>query len=291
VRRQKRPDRTIASELEWGTRKLARAGKPHPQMVALSAWAVLAGEKPGAIWLKRLTTPPSEDFTRTYRRAISEHAGGAPFQSAVGLAAFRTMELAIDRNVLIPRVETEDLVDRVLEWARAHGWGVAADVGTGSGALGLALAVEGGFERIIATDASPAALDVARRNAETVRPRTPVEFRQGSWLAPLEPGEVDVIVSNPPYLTTDECAHLLPEVRDYEPRMAFDGGADGLDPFREILDRGSVVLRAGGLMALEVDSRRPTAVLDLAISGGWADARVIDDVFGRPRYLLATRPR
>src|SRR5262249_6402943 len=140
--RSRRPDvrrasrrvgaRTIAAELEWGRRKLSRAGKTRPEMWALSIWAALSAEKPGAVWLKRMESAPSTEQVRRYRRATSLYADGAPFQSAVGLAEFRNLRLAVTRDVLIPRVETEELVTHVLDWAKANqkSWGVAADIGT-----------------------------------------------------------------------------------------------------------------------------------------------------------------
>ena len=97
-----------------------------------------------------------------------------------------------------------------------------------------------------------------------------------------------MVVSNPPYLTTSECELLAPEVRDYEPRLALDGGGDGMDPYREILRGAGNSLVAGGLLALEIDSRRAGETLALAHDTGWANARVEPDVFGRPRYLLTT---
>jgi release factor glutamine methyltransferase len=97
-----------------------------------------------------------------------------------------------------------------------------------------------------------------------------------------------VIVSNPPYLTSAECDDLAPEVRDYEPRLALDGGRDGLDPYRTLLGGAARHLVAGGLLALEIDSRRPDTILAMAAEAGWANARIVNDVFGRARYLLAT---
>ena len=283
--------RSIASELEWGRRKLSRAGKSQPEKWALAIWATLSSENPGAVWLKRLDSPPSPDLVARYRRATSSYAAGAPFQSAVGLASFRTIQVAVSRDVLIPRVETEDLVTHVLSWAAEHSpgrsWGVAADIGTGTGAIAISLAVEGRFERIIATDLSSSALSVAGRNVTAIATGAPIELRQGSFLEPL--GEtVDVIVSNPPYLTSVECEELAPEVRDYEPRVALDGGSDGLDPYRILVSGAARRLAPGGLLALEIDSRRPDEILAMAMAAGWSDAQIVNDVFGRARYLLAT---
>jgi len=224
--------------------------------------------------------------------AITLLAKGAPLQYAVRKAAFRYLELEIDGSVLIPRVETERLVDLVLEFceSRAAGgsWGVVADIGTGSGAIALSLASEGALERVVATDISEDALVLAGRNLARIRPRVPVEIRKGSMLEPIRPGECDVLVSNPPYLSSAEYQRLDPMVRDYEPLVAFDGGADGLDHYHSLLSDAHPRLRPGGLLALEIDSRRSEAVLALALVTGWSDARITHDVFDRPRYLLAT---
>jgi release factor glutamine methyltransferase len=151
--------------------------------------------------------------------------------------------------------------------------------------------VEGSFERIIATDVSAEALDTARGNLDAIGPRTPVELRRGSFLEPLGSERVDAIVANPPYLTTAECDSLEPEVRDYEPRLALDGGTDGLTPYRVLFADAGRALVAGGLLALEIDSRRPDETLALARTAGWRDARVVRDLFGRARYLLATHAK
>ncbi|MBI4422049.1 MAG: peptide chain release factor N(5)-glutamine methyltransferase, partial [Gemmatimonadetes bacterium] len=197
----------------------------------------------------------------------------------------------VDRRVLIPRLETEGLVDHVLAWGRerrpGEDWGVAVDVGTGSGALALSLATEGRFARVIAIDVSPDALAVAARNRALVSPVVPVELRAGWWLEPVD-APVDVIVANPPYVTEAEFAVLEPSVRAFEPALALVAGADGLGPTRRIVEQARARLRTGGLLAVEVDSGRAGAALALAREAGFADARLAADWFGRDRYLLAT---
>ena len=225
------------------------------------------------------------------RQAAAARARGAPFAYAVGRAAFRYLTLAVDDRVLIPRQETEVLVDLVLE-AEQGGRGTLVDVGTGSGAIALALATEGNFERVIATDVSRAALDVAERNAAFVRDdlRAPVEFLHGSLLAPLAGLRVRALVSNPPYIAFAEIEELPASVRDWEPPLALLSADEGMATTRGIVRDAPSVLESGGLLALEVDTRRASLVAEaLASNGSYRDVAVHLDLTGRERFVLARR--
>jgi len=225
------------------------------------------------------------------RKAAAARARGAPFAYAVGRAAFRYLTLAVDERVLIPRQETEVLIDLVLQ-AEAGGRGTVVDIGTGSGAIALALATEGTFERVIATDVSRGALEVAERNAAFVRDdlRAPVEFMHGSLLAPLAGLRVSTIVSNPPYIAFAELEELPPSVRDWEPPLALLSGDEGLAATRTIVREAPSVLATGGLLALEVDTRRASLVAEaLASNGAYEDVAVHLDLTGREPFVLARR--
>lgn len=225
------------------------------------------------------------------RQAVAARARGAPFAYAVGRAAFRYLTLFVDDRVLIPRQETEVLVDLVLE-AEQRGRGTLVDVGTGSGALALALATEGNFERVIATDVSRGALDVAERNAAFVRDdlRAPVEFLHGSVLAPLVGLRVRALVSNPPYIAFAEIEELPASVRDWEPPLALLSADEGMATTRVIVRDAPSVLESGGLLALEVDTRRASLVAEaLASNGSYRDVAVHLDLTGRERFVLARR--
>jgi len=225
------------------------------------------------------------------RRAATARAHGAPFAYAVGRAAFRHLTLAVDDRVLIPRQETEVLVDLVLQ-AEEGGRGTLVDVGTGSGAIALALATEGDFERVLATDVSRGALDVAERNAALVRDelRSPVEFLHGSLLAPIAGQRVRALVSNPPYIAFSELDELPASVRDWEPPLALLSGDEGLATTRTIVREAPSVLERGGLLALEVDTRRASLVVEaLASNGSYHDVAVHLDLTGRERFVLARR--
>lgn len=221
--------------------------------------------------------------------AAKMRAQGAPIQYCVGKAAFRHLTLRVDGSVLIPRPETELLVEIVL--ARTPG-GLIVDIGTGSGAIAIALATEGSYELVIATDISDEALEVARENAAACAGgiRGALEFRQGSLLAPVRGEALDAVVSNPPYIADAEMGELPRSVREWEPEAALRSGIDGLDATREIIAGAPDVLRAGGLLALEVDTRRAERTADiLKADGRYQEIEIIADLTGRQRFAAARR--
>jgi len=289
---------SIAAALEEAVALLERAGVPDPRREAATLWAAVAGDgtRRGDVWLRR-DREPSPEVARRFREALKRRARGVPFAYAVGSVGFRTLELQIDSRALIPRPETEGLVELVLDWARGAGereegrgrGGVAADIGTGCGCIALSLAVEGEFDRVIAVERSAAAAALARENVERVRPPVPVEVREGDLLAPLGGGaRLRAIVSNPPYLTDAEYASVDPGVRLFEPREALVGGGDGLAVTRALLAGARGLLEPGrGLIALEIDERRAAETAALARAHGWSQVVVREDLFGRPRFLLA----
>lgn len=231
------------------------------------------------------------------RAAAARVVAGAPLAYAVGQTTFRHLNLRVDPRVLIPRPETEVLVEEILSRFRSRTrgnaeWGVAVDVGTGSGAIALSLAAEGRFVRVIATDASLDALDVARKNAELSAKKLfcPVEFRAGSLLAPVSDVRATLLVSNPPYVAFDEIGDLPASVRDWEPPSALLSGSGGLAATAAIVQKGANLLERGGILALEVDERRASLVAEMIMSaGGYIDVGVILDLTGRERFVFASR--
>jgi len=221
--------------------------------------------------------------------AARRRASGAPFAYAVGRAAFRHLTLDVDERVLIPRQETEVLVECILARAR-HG--VAIDIGTGSGAIALALATEGQYDRVIATDVSREALECARANVGRLAPalRAPVELRHGSLLVPVRGEHAAVLVSNPPYITYDEAPTLPSSVRDWEPPVALFAPRNGMAIIETLIRDGADILEPNGLLALEVDARRASLAAEIAMSDGrYREVSVERDLAGRERILLATR--
>jgi release factor glutamine methyltransferase len=224
--------------------------------------------------------------------AAGRRARGAPLQYAAGVAAFRHLTLAVDERVLIPRPETELLVELVLDATRDSAGGIVVDVGTGSGAIALALASEGRFGQVIATDISRDALDVARENARPCATslRTPVAFRHGSLLAPVPERGLRAVTSNPPYISFDEMAELPAGVRDWEPTVALCSGANGMSATIQLIGEAASALAPRGLLALEVDMRRASLAAELVAShGAYDDVRVELDLTGRERFVVARR--
>ena len=236
-------------------------------------------------------TDASPEVARAVISAVMKRASGAPLAYAVGRAAFRHLTLDVDERVLIPRVETEVLVERVLERCSRRTRTIA-DIGTGSGAIALSLAFEGRFEKVFATDISLDALEVASANATALRDAlgSPVVFRHGSLLAPLRGERIDAIVCNPPYISFAEVPDLPPDVRDWEPSLALLCPQDGLSVTRELIRQGPAVLNPGGFLALEVDTRRAGSVAEsIAVDGRYEGIEVLLDLTGRERFVIARR--
>lgn len=227
---------------------------------------------------------------------VRRYLGGEPLQYVLGRWAFRRLDLMVDSRVLIPRPETELIVDIVL----AHTAGNAApstvvDLGTGSGAIGLSVLHEStpGSVTVHMTDASLDALDVARANAAgTGRASAGARFAHGSWYDALDTalrGNVDVIVSNPPYVAADD-VELDESVREWEPASALIAGDDGLDDLRVIVAGAPGWLRPGGLIVVEMGHTQTNSVVELCHGAGLADIGVHRDLAGRDRFVSGTRP-
>ena len=224
-------------------------------------------------------------------RAAHRRAQGAPFAYAVGRASFRHLTLDVDPRVLIPRQETEQLVELVLR-RFPNGGGTVIDVGTGSGAIALALACEGRFDHIIATDVSRDALAVARRNAELLAAAMSgtFELREGSLLTPVKGVTASAVVSNPPYIAFGEATSLPSSVRDWEPPLALLSGNEGMAATATIIRDAADILEPGGMIALEVDMRRASLSAELVSTDGrYRDVRVELDLTGRERFVTASR--
>lgn len=241
-----------------------------------------------------------------FKRLLRRRAAREPLQHVLGTAPFRGLDLVCDSRALIPRPETEVLVEEVLAWTReawpdlsspAGGGGevmgrprplLALDIGTGSGAISLALLVEGPFGKVVGTDTSPSALSVARENAERNGVSGALELRAGSLFDPIREGErFHVLVSNPPYVPEGDRPALAPEVRDWEPGMALFAGPEGLDVLLPLVEGALDYLLPGGLLALEVGCGQAGRVARaVEETGGFREIRIRPDLAGRERVVL-----
>lgn len=284
------PGWTVGEALRWGRDVLRGAGCDSPALDA----ELLLGEVLGWTRARILAHPEAALHPQQgaeYRRLVERRARREPVAYILGRRAFWGMDLEVRPGVLIPRPETELLVERALAWAlerggRAFG-GTVVDVGTGSGAVAVALARELPQARLWATDASPEALWVAQENARRHGVAHRIRFVQGDWLASVE-GPVECIVSNPPYVPSGELDRLAPEIARYEPRAALDGGPDGLAAYRRLLPQAARALSPSGALFLEVGHDQAEAVSDLLRGHfpGWKVER-FQDLGGHWRVLAA----
>jgi release factor glutamine methyltransferase len=227
---------------------------------------------------------------------IGQRVSGRPTAYLVGHREFFGLDLRVDERVLIPRPETERLVEVVRDALRDHPGPLIVDIGTGSGAVAIALARALPRARLLATDSSAAALEVARLNAAGCGVEERVEWASGAGLGPLAgrglEETVDALVSNPPYIPTAEIARLPEEVRDHEPLEALDGGPDGLAVLRVLVLEAPRYLRPGGVLAVEVaatgDQAKAVAAL-IAAEGAYASPAIVCDHTGAERVVIAKK--
>ncbi|KAF1723939.1 peptide chain release factor N(5)-glutamine methyltransferase [Pseudoxanthomonas japonensis] len=215
---------------------------------------------------------------------LARRASGEPLAYLLGRRGFWTLDLQVSPATLIPRPETERLVELALERLPDDRPLRVADLGTGSGAIALALASERSLAQVVATDLSGDALRVAQANAETNRIAN-VAFRQGSWLAPLAGQRFDLIASNPPYIA-DGDPHLMQGDLRYEPPAALSSGADGLDAIREIVATAPAYLLPGGWLLLEHGWDQGEAIRALLLAAGFVDVATETDIEQRDRVTL-----
>ncbi|MGH7476221.1 MAG: peptide chain release factor N(5)-glutamine methyltransferase [Longimicrobiales bacterium] len=272
--------------------RLARQGLDNARLEAELLLAAVLEIRRLDLYLQH-ERPLTADEVASYRDAVRRRLRREPLQYITGEAAFRELVLRVDPRVLIPRPETEVLVEEVLRWCHEQERGLltALDIGTGSGAIAISLALEGPFERIVATDISGPALELAASNAAAAGAAHRIEFREGSlWQALGGIVDVDVIVSNPPYVAERDRASLQPDVSDWEPAAALFAGEDGLTVLRALIDGAARYLRSGGLLALEVGVGQAATLVERAQTGGeYRSVRVAQDLAGRERFILLER--
>jgi release factor glutamine methyltransferase len=274
-----------------GARRLAEAGLPTARQDAEWLLAAVLGQERFALYLE-----PREALVEAaghrFRALVARRAAHEPLQHLLGYEDFRGLRLRVTPDVLIPRPETEGLVEWALELLGLAPPPMLADIGTGSGAIACALAAARPDARVLATDTSPAALAVAEGNVRALGLADRVRVVAGDLLEPLagELGTVDMIVANAPYLPTGILPSLPREVFAFEPREALDGGPDGMDVIRRLLTAAPAALRPGGRLVLEIGEDQAGPLAALMAAGGFVDVASRDDLRGVRRYLAGRTP-
>ncbi len=269
-------------------------GVPDPQVAAELLAARLLGCGRGLLSASFEKDVP-ERFLEAMRRGMKRLVAGEPLQYVLGEWDFRSLTLKCDRRALIPRPETEELVTRVLAHLAAHPTSVppfVIDVGTGTGAIILSLAKEfKGAAVLIGSDVSEEALSLAAENAALCGLSDRVKFVCMDGLDDFdEPGVVDVLVSNPPYVERSVCDTLDPRVRNFEPRLALDGGVNGLDFYERYLGDALNVLKPNGAVFFEIGENQGESVRKLMENYGFTEIKVEQDFAGHDRYASAILP-
>lgn len=283
----------MADTLRAAAQRLRASGSRSPRLDAELLLAAALDVDRLALFRRpeRELSADEEERFAAYLRRREAHE---PVAYIRGVRMFRTLELEVTPDVLIPRPETETLVEVALELlagltSRGTPEPLVLDVGTGSGCVALALVAENPFVHVVGTDLSEDALEVARRNAARHGLDRRVDFVLGD-IAGDQPAtrRFDLVVSNPPYIPAAEYDALEPNVRDYEPRLALYGGEDGLDAYRRLVPAAAACLRLGGALAVEVGKGQAAAVQALiAAQGSFGPARVRADLGGTPRVVFA----
>ncbi|MFM9942293.1 MAG: peptide chain release factor N(5)-glutamine methyltransferase [Hyphomicrobiaceae bacterium] len=282
---------TLGAALAATMARFRAAGLDQPGLDARRLLAACCGLTPGEVLLR-----PEHGLTLAERHRLANlterRLAHEPVSRILGVRSFHGLELEISPATLDPRPETETLVDGVLaliEQERVPGGRAPRilDLGTGSGAILLALLHKLPEATGLGTDRSIAALQLAARNAHTLGLQARCTFQQSDWFAAVE-GRFDVIVANPPYIPNRDIEHLAIDVRCYDPITALDGGVDGLDPYRVILSECGPHLRPGAWLAVEIGSDQQDAVVALARADQaslWAERGVWQDLSGKPRCV------
>ena len=275
--------------LAEGARRLAEAGLPTARQDAEWLLAAVLGRERFALYLEPDRAVVEATGGR-FRALVARRADHEPLQHLLGYEDFRGLRLRVTPDVLIPRPETEGLVEWALELLNAsssNGSPLLADIGTGSGAIACALAAACPDARVVATDISPAALAVAEGNVRALGLGGRVRVIAGDLLEPLaaEPAALDVIVANAPYLPSGILPSLPREVFAFEPRQALDGGPDGMEVIRRLLTAAPAALRPGGRLVLEIGEEQAAPLAAVMTAAGFVDVAARDDLRGVSRYL------
>lgn len=285
--------KTVGALVVWARQSLVQAGVSNgaQEAVWLLEHALALRSHQLVSQTDRLVSP---DVRARIEALVARRVAREPLQYLLGTQEFCGLEFSVSPAVLIPRPETELLIQYIVGHVHALSEATIVDVGTGSGCVAITLAARLKGRRILAIDRSPEALEVAQRNAVRHAVRDRIEWLEGDLLAPLRERQVadtiDVIVSNPPYISESDWAGLEPEVRVFEPRMALIGGAQGTEFHERLLRESREFLAPGGLLIMEIGVGQAATVRQFAEQiGGYTALRIIEDAAGIERVVMAQR--
>lgn len=280
--------RSVRELLKCGTDALRNAGVDTPILDAEMLLSLATGH-PRIHLIAHPQEPVAAETANIYLDYIHRRTDRTPLAYITGEREFHGLRFYVGSGVLVPRSETEVLVDFAVERLSGIEKPIVADVGTGSGIIALSVAVSAPNARIYASDVSDAALINASRNAEMLGVAGSVVFEKGSLLEPFGNMLFDVILSNPPYIPTEEIGSLQPEISRWEPREALDGGADGLDAYRALVPESYDKLAKGGFLAVEVGMGQSDRVSGIFADYGFRDLDTIKDLAGIERVVFGCR--
>ncbi|MGK5530307.1 peptide chain release factor N(5)-glutamine methyltransferase [Streptomyces sp. URMC 129] len=275
----------LLAEVARATQRLADAGVPSPRFDAEELAAFVHGTE-----RSKLHTVPDAEFDARYWEAVARREAREPLQHITGRAFFRFLELQVGPGVFVPRPETESVVGWAIDAVRAMDVvePLIVDLCTGSGAIALALAQEVPRSRVHAVELDETALEWARRNAEGSR--VVLHHGDARTALPELSGQVDLVISNPPYIPLTEWEYVAPEARDYDPQLALFSGEDGLEMIRGLERAAHRLLRPGGMVVVEhADTQGGQVPWIFTEDRGWADAADHPDLNNRPRFATARR--
>lgn len=282
---------TIGALLDWTAKFLADKGCESPRIDAEVLLAQVLGCKRIDLYGLRHGEPATDAIRQSYRELIRKRVEGCPVAYLVGRKEFFSLPFEVSPAVLIPRPDTELAVTECLALLKPVAEPRIADLGTGSGCIAVTLAKQRADARVVAVDISPDALAVAARNAAAHGVAERIAFVQGDLFTPLAgQAAFDIVVSNPPYITEADLAKLPVGVRDYEPRLALDGGPDGYRVFDRLVAEAQTYLKPGGWLVIEIGAPQEAAGRQrITDHGGYDLAPTVHDYSGHPRVLKAKR--
>jgi release factor glutamine methyltransferase len=275
---------TIGAILKWSEQYFGSHGAETPRLDAEVLLSHLLGEKRIYLYV-HFDQPLTADELARYKEMVKRRTAGEPVAYICGEKEFMGLTFKVTPAVLVPQPDTETLVEAAIGRLRGKNSPRIADICTGSGAIALALAHYLPETSVAATDISADALEIAKQNAEALNLSERVQFFEGDLLAPLAGETFDAIVSNPPYIPGADIESLPREVRA-EPRLALDGGADGLDFYRRLVGESAALLNDGGFLAVECGDTQAGAIAEMAAAGGFGKTEIVRDLADKERVVV-----